>query len=265
MKFHLSSYKIFVIGCAIAFAASVSSQVVLNKEDDPELSKIDIVEHLGSQVPGDLTFTDDHGRPVHLSDYFNHDKPILLTLAYYRCPMLCNLVLNGVANGVKELEWQPGEKFQMVTVSFDARDSVSVAAAKKQNYLGSIGANVDETGWAFLIGDSLQSKALADMVGFKYFYVPERQEYAHAAVAILLSPEGKIMRYLYGIDFPSQDLKFGLLEASEGRIGTTLEKFILYCFHYDPSAKGYVLFAQNLMKIGGAVTVVILALVVTLM
>jgi len=265
MKIHLPSYKIFAIGCAIAFATSLSAQVVLNKEDDPELRKIDIVEHLGSQVLGDLKFTDDHGRPVQLSDYFNHEKPILLTLAYYRCPMLCNLVLNGVANGVKELEWQPGEKFQMVTVSFDVRDSVSVAAAKKKNYLGSIGANVDESGWAFLIGDSLQSKALADMVGFKYFYVPERQEYAHAAVAILLSPEGKIMRYLYGIDFPAQDLKFGLLEASEGRIGTTVEKFILYCFHYDPSAKGYVLFAQNLMKVGGLVTVVVLALVVTLL
>jgi protein SCO1 len=265
MKFQALTHKLFAIGCLIVASASISAQVVLNREDDPELNKIDIVEHLGSQVPADLQFTDDHGQPVRIGDYFNHDKPILLTLAYYRCPMLCNLVLNGVASGVKTLQWLPGENFQMVTVSFDSRDSVSVAAAKKQNYLGTIGKEMNESGWAFLIGDSLQSKALADIVGFKYFYVPERQEYAHAAVAILLSPEGKIMRYLYGIEFPTQDLRFGLMEASEGRIGTTLERFILYCFHYDPSAKGYVLFAQNVMKVAGLVTVVGLGLLITLL
>jgi protein SCO1 len=265
MRFKEVTYRLFAIGCIVTIAAPLSAQVVLNKEDDPELNKIDIVEHLGSQVPPDLQFTDDHGRPVRLGDYFNHDKPILLTLAYYRCPMLCNLVLNGVANGVKTLPWLPGENFQMLTVSFDPRDSVSIAAAKKQNYLSSIGTEVNESGWAFLIGDSMQSRALTEIVGFKYFYVPDRQEYAHAAVAILLSPDGKIMRYLYGIEFPTQDLRFGLMEASEGRIGTTIEKFILYCFHYDPSAKGYVVFAQNVMKVSGAVAVVALSILVTVL
>ncbi|MGH8015247.1 MAG: SCO family protein [Candidatus Zixiibacteriota bacterium] len=221
---------------------------------------IDIIEHLGDKLPLELQFTDDMGSIVTLGEYFGKEKPVLLSLGYYECPMLCNLVFNGISTGVKELGWTPGENFEIVSISIDPTETSALASAKKANYIKSVEIQGAENGWHFLVGEKSQSEALANAVGFKFYYVDERDEFAHAAAVYLISPDGTISRYLYGIQYTGRDLKLGLLEASEGKIGTTIDRIILYCFHYDPEAKSYVLFAQNIMKLGGLATVVVMSL-----
>ena len=241
--------------CPVAGAQVVRDSVA-------ELMGIDIIEHLGDSLPLNLSFVDDNGIKVTLSDYFKGDKPVLLTLGYYECPMLCNLVFNGVSEGIKELGWVPGEKYQVISVSIDPLETAELAANKKANYIKFLEMPGASTGWHFLVTESENAKTLADAIGFEYYYVEDRDEYAHAAAAYLISPDGVISRYLYGIQYTGINLKLGLLEASEGKIGSTMDKILLYCYRYDPDAKGYVLFAQNAMKVGGVVTVVLIALLV---
>jgi protein SCO1/2 len=230
---------------------------VAQKVTEPtgDLARIDIVEHLGSTVPLNLHFTDESGLPVTLRQYFGKGRPVLVMLGYYECPMLCNMVFNGVADGVKGLQWTPGTQFTMLTISINPKETSQLAFAKKQNYLKYMGRPEAANGWSFLVGEESQSKALADAIGFKYIYDSTTGQYGHAACAYVLTEDGTISRYLYGIEFPSRDLKFALLEASQGKIGSTIDRLLLYCYHYDPAAKGYVLFAQNVMKIGGGLTV----------
>ena len=235
---------------------AAEGQVV--RENAPELQKIDVLEHLGEKIPLDLEFVDSSGDTVKLASFFRQGKPVLLTLAYYKCPMLCGLVLNGLSQGVSELAFTPGKDFQMVTVSINPEETAGLAAGKKKNILAAIKKPVPESGWAFLTGAASQSERLADAVGFKYYYDEKRQEYAHPAVSFILTEDGTISRYLYGISYPESDLRLALLEASEGKIGTTLDRVVLYCYYYDPDAGGYVLFAGNLMRIGGVITVLII-------
>jgi protein SCO1/2 len=173
--------------------------------------------------------------------------------------MLCNMVFNAVADGVRGLTWTPGEQFTMLTVSINPKETPELAFAKKQNYLKYLGRPEGGNSWSFLVGDESQSKALAEAVGFKYVYDSSTGQYGHAACAYVLTEDGMIARYLYGIEFPTRDLKFALLEASQGKIGSTMDRLLLYCYHYDPATKGYVLFAQNIMKIGGGMTVIAVA------
>jgi protein SCO1/2 len=240
-----------------------SAQVIL--ENPPEMQGIDVQEHLGAKIPLDLDFVNDAGQKVKLGDYFHQGKPVVLTLAYYRCPMLCTLVLNGIAEGVKSLAWRPGQEFQMLTVSIDPDETSELAAAKKKSYLNFLGQSAGDDGWRFFVGDSSQSRKLAGALGFKYYYIPERKEFAHPAVVFLLTEDGVISRYLYGIQFKERDVRLGLIEASEGKIGTTVDRLILYCFHYDPQAKGYVVLATNVMKIGGLLTIVVLGMFLTIL
>ncbi|MCX6829040.1 MAG: SCO family protein [candidate division Zixibacteria bacterium] len=243
-----------------AWAPSLAQQV---RNDIPELKRINVREHLGDHIPLYTTFTDDSGRTVTLGDYFNQGKPVILILAYYTCPMLCNLVMNGLSDGLKQLELLPGRDFQIVTISIDPRDPVSLAAAKRKNYLASYGKEGIDAGWRFLVGSQDQIAILADSVGFEYYYDKETEQYAHPAVVMVLTPDGRMSRYLYGITFRKNDLKLALVEASQGKIGTVFDKFLLYCYHYDPDSKGYVLFAANLMKLGGAVTLLLAAVILT--
>lgn len=228
-------------------------------DNTPELQKIDVIEHLGEQIPLDLKFINSTGDTVKLEQYFENGKPVLLTLAYYECPMLCTFVLNGLSKGVAKVAFTPGQDFQMLTVSIDPSETAQLAAAKKRNQVAAIGKAVDTTGWEFFVGEEENINILADALGFKYYYDEERDEYAHAAVSFILTGQGVISRYLYGIEYKEQDLRFSLLEASEGKIGDTLDKILLFCFHYDPDAKGYVIFAGNVMRIGGVITVLILS------
>jgi protein SCO1/2 len=237
-------------------AISSSAQIVT--DDAVELKEIDVIEKLGEQIPLDLTFIDTKSKQKQLSEYFNSGKPVLLTLAYYECPMLCTFVLNGLSNGVGALSFEPGVDFQMITVSIDPGETPKLAAAKQKNQVAAIGRDVPTDGWEFLTGEQEQIQRLADAVGFKYYYDEDRDEYAHAAVSFILTETGEISRYLYGIEFKSNDLRFALMEASQGKIGDTLDRLLLYCYHYDPDAKGYVIFAGNVMRIGGVLTILLL-------
>ena len=238
----------------------VKAQVV--QEDPEELRGIDVIEHLGDTIPMDLTFTGDDGQPVELGDYFNQGRPVIVILGYYTCPMLCNLVMNGVSEAVKEISWLPGQEFQIVSVSIDPTETEVVASAKKKNYIKDIGKPGIENGWAFLTGEESQSKALADAVGFKYYWDEDEKQYAHAAVLVVMTETGKISRYLYGISYPKLDFKLALMEASEGKVGNTIDKLILYCYHYDPDAGSYTLFAANLMRLGGGLTLAFLVILI---
>ncbi len=230
-----------------------------DKQPD-DLKKIDVIEHLGEHIPLDLQFVNSAGDTVWLREYFQDDKPVVLTLGYYQCPMLCNLVWNGLSNGLRNLDWTPGEEYRVLTVSIDPTETSELAKAKRYRYMEDFGKPIPDDGWLFLTGEEEQIGKLANAVGFQYFYIDDKEEYAHPAVIFILSPEGKISRYLYGIEYKGNDLKFGLLEASEGKIGSTLDRIILYCYHYDPNASSYVIFAGNLMRIGGGITAVLLVL-----
>ena len=233
------------------------AQVVTPPSGD--LAKIDIVEHLGERVPLDLKFTDDNGRLVTLRDYFGHGRPVVLMFGYYECPMLCNMVFNGVADAVRPLEWTPGRQFQVLTVSINPKETYQLAHAKKQNYLKYLGKAGADSGWSFLVGEQAESESFTRAVGFNYVFDSATNQYGHAAAMYVLTEDGVISRYFYGIEFPSKDLKFALLEASQGKIGNTIDRILLYCYHYDPASKGYVLFAQNIMKLGGGATLLALA------
>jgi len=237
-----------------------AGDAVQTKRLPHELKGVGIEDRLGSQVDLGLTFRNEEGEEVQLGSYFNKGKPVLLTLVYYECPMLCNLLFRGFVDGIKKLQWSVGKDYQIVTLSIDPREGSDLAQAKKENTLEGYGRQGSETGWAFLTGSEKQIKALASQVGFGYRYEKEQDEYAHGAAIFVLTPGGKLSRTLYGIQFSPQDLKLGLLEASEGKIGTILDQFVMMCFRYDPDSKGYSLYAFKLVQLGGAVTVVVLGL-----
>lgn len=262
-QFRMPPLLMAAVTLLFQLTSSAFAQTVRN--DIAELKKIDVVERLGNKIPFDLHFVDDSGKAILIGDYFNKDKPVILNLAYYTCPMLCNLVMNGIAQGVKQLDLLPGKDFQIITISIDPRDSAALASEKRANYIKSIGKPGIDAGWRFLIGSADQSRTLADAVGFEYFYDKEKEQYAHPAVIMILTPDGHISRYLYGIEFKKNNLRLALLEASQGKIGDTLDRILLFCYHYDPDAKGYVLFATNLMKLGGLVTVILLAVILALL
>jgi protein SCO1/2 len=252
-------YLVFTIFIIVILPGTPSAQIV--QQDLPELKKIDVQEHLGRQIPLDLTFTDTHGRMVRLGDYFHKGKPVLLSLFYATCPMLCHVVLEGVATGVRTLAWTPGDEFDMISVSFDHRDTLELVRDVQARTVALLKEGTSPESWHFLFGPESHSKALADSLGFIYYYQPENGQWAHPAVLFVLTEEGIISRYLYGVNFKERDLRLALLEASQGKLGSTIDRIILYCYHYDPDAKGYVALAGNIMKLGGVATVIIMALI----
>ncbi len=238
----------------------VAARAQVVRSSDPELNRIDVVEHLGVHVPLDVKLTDSQGTPRTLGEFFDGKRPVVLVLAYYHCPMLCNLVLSGVTKALYNVRLNLGEDYQVLTISIDPRDRPQDALQKKESMLKQLGKSADDPGWEFLVGSESEVKRLADVLGFEYFYVPEKNQYAHPAVVFVLDGKGKVTRYLYGIEYKPNDVKLSLLEAAEGKIGTTTDRILLFCFHYDPDARGYVLFASNLMKAGGVLTLVFLGL-----
>jgi protein SCO1/2 len=266
-KLHTSrTASLATLFCAALVAClcpTLQAQVI--RDSVPELQKIDIVEHLGDTIPLDLAFVNERGDSVRLGQYFGHGKPVILTLAYSNCPMLCSVVLDGLTNGVRGLDWHPGDEFQMITVSIDPKETFETARTRQNRYLQSLPKVTDTSGWTFLVGCETSSKTLADAIGFKYYYDPDLKQFAHPAGAFVITDKGVIARYFYGVEFKPRDLGFALMEASNGRIGSSIDRIILYCYHYDPGAKGYVLFAGNLMRAGGVLTMVILGVFLGLM
>ncbi len=218
------------------------------------LEGVGIEEHLGRQVDLNLQFTAESGYPVALSEYFHKGRPVILDLIYYSCPNLCTLVLNGQTQAMREiLPWTPGNEYEVVTISIDPQESFDLARKKKAIYTSSF--DHPAPGWHFLCDRDGNAKKLAELVGYKYRWDDRTQQFAHAAGIMVLTPEGKVARYLYGASFHPRDLRFALAEASENRTTMAVQKILLYCYHYDPQAGGYVLFATNLMRIGGVLTV----------
>jgi protein SCO1/2 len=224
----------------------------------PYLTNVGIEQHLDAQIPADLNFTDDTGRAVKLGDYFGK-KPLILNLVYYNCPMLCGETLAGLTGSMKMIKFDVGNQFDVLTVSFNPKETPQIAAEKKKDYLKRYGRPNAAAGWHFLTGPPDSINALTKVVGFQYQYDAAKNQYAHATAIMVLTPQGRISRYFYGVDFPPKDLRMGLVEASEGKIGNAVDQILLYCYHYDPAAGKYGAVVANMLKIGGAITVLILA------
>jgi len=226
-----------------------------------DASAVGVTEKLGAEVPLDLQFVDQAGRVVHLRDYFEGGKPVLLVLAYFRCPQLCGLILQGAATALQQTGWTPGKQYRVVTVSFDPGDTPIDARQKQAPELGALGVEGKTEAWPFLTGSPEAIAALTRAVGFNYLRDPDTGQFAHPAVLTILSPTGKVSRYLYGIAFEARDVRLALLEAAAGKTGSALERVILRCYAYDPATRRYGLYVTGLIRGGG---VVILASVVGL-
>jgi protein SCO1 len=222
------------------------------------LKEVGIDQKLNQSIPLDLEFRDEHGKPVRLAEYFGQ-KPVILSMVYYNCPMLCTQVLNGLESSLKLIPMDIGKQFNVVTVSIDPTERPVLAEAKQALYTGLYGRPDAAQGWHFLTGDEQQIRQLANALGFRYAYDPDSKQFAHASAIMVLTPEGKISRYFYGIQFASRDLRLGLVEASEGKIGTPVDQVLLFCYHYDPSTGKYGLLISRLIQTAGAVTVLAIA------
>ena len=226
----------------------------------PELLRdVGIDQKLNNFVPLDLTFRDEKGSLVQLRQYFGQ-KPVILSLVYYQCPMLCTQVLDGLLQSLKELPMDVGKQFNVLTVSIDPKDKPGVARARQEMFTGLYGRPGAQQGWHFLTGEESQIRQLADAAGFRYAYDKQSGQFAHASVIIVLTPDGKISRYFYGIRYPSRDLRLGLVEASAGKIGSPVDQVLLFCYHYDPLTGKYGLLISRIIKTAGALTVFGIAL-----
>lgn len=224
-------------------------------EQPRALQGISIEQKLDQQIPLSLNFLDSDGRSVRLSDYFQ-DQPVVLALVYYDCPMLCNLILNGTLRALRAMDMTAGKEFQVVTVSFDPRETPKVADRTRKSYLEKYRRPEAERGWAFLTGSQDQIQSLTHAVGFRYRWDSETQQFAHAGALIVLTPEGKVSRYLFGVEYSPRDLRLSLVEASENRIGTAVDQILLYCFQYNPLTGKYSFAVMNILRAMGILTLV---------
>ncbi len=221
------------------------------------MRKVDFEQRLGTQLPLELPFVDEQGRSVKLGDFFG-ERPVLFVLAYYRCPMLCNQVLNGVLTSTNALDFVAGRDFEIVVVSFDPTDSPSAARAKREAYTRRYHHKSGRDGWHFLTGKTSDIAAVAEACGFRYVYHEETDQYAHASGIMVATPGGRLSQYFYGIDYPTRDLRLALVESSQGQIGNLVDQLLLRCFHYDAITGRYGLAVMRLVQAGGILTVVLM-------
>ena len=219
----------------------------------PQLSDVTFVQRLGERLPLDAEFRDEAGQAVTLGDYFG-DKPVILAFVYYQCPMLCTQVMNGISSALRVLSFVPGEEFEIVLVSFDPRDTPEAAAAKKQEHLAYWDSAEQADAWHFLTGDEPAIRAVTDAAGFSYHWEERTQQFAHVSGVLTVTPEGRLSRYFYGVEYSPRDLRLALVESSDNQIGSAVDELLLYCFHYDPEAGQYGAVVMNIMRLGGAVT-----------
>ncbi|HEV8129886.1 MAG TPA: SCO family protein [Acidobacteriota bacterium] len=264
-NFRLSTFDfrlvaVFLVMTTRAFAQMPAPQTgPAANQLPPALRGIGIDQKLDSQVPFDLVFRDEHGQAVRLGKYFG-TKPVILSLVYYQCPMLCSQVLNGLASSLGVLSFDVGNQFEVITVSFDSRDTPESAAAKKESYLRRYKRPGAASGWHFLTGDEHSIQTLTHSVGFRYAFNSSSGQFAHASGIMVLTPQGRVARYFYGIDYAPRDLRLALVEASRNRIGSAVDQILLFCYHYDPSTGKYSALVLNMVKLGAGLMLLVLGL-----
>lgn len=244
-------------------AAAANAPVPADKMPGP-LQEVGYDQRLGEQLPLDLPFRDEAGRPVQLGDYFGH-RPVVMIFAYYHCPMLCDLVVQGATGSLKALTLDVGKDFDVVVVSIDPKETPEQAKETERDALAHYGRTGTDSGWHFLTGPQQSILELTNAAGFRYVYDKERNEYAHAAGVMIATPGGRISRYLYGIEYAPRDMRLALIESSEGRIGSLADQVLLYCFHYDPVYGKYSAMTMNILRLGAIVTVLGLGLLIVLL
>ncbi|PEN14361.1 electron transporter SenC [Longibacter salinarum] len=245
----------------ILLFASVSlaaAQAPPEKQKRREFEGVGIDAKHGQTIPKDLVFRNSEGDPVSLEQYFDGEKPVIINFLYHECPMLCGLMLNGMTSTLSEMSWTPGEEFRVLSISFNHRETSSVAREAKETYIKQLGKPDAADGWHFLTGSKASIDALTSSTGFQFRWVEEQQEYAHPTAWVFLSGNGKITQYIYGMEPKAGDVRKALVEASDGSVGNPLDQVAMYCFQFDPEANTYTADAFNLMKIGSVITVFIL-------
>lgn len=243
-------------------AAAPLAMAYDNSPQAETIRKVGIDQKLGDTLPLDLAFKDEYGRDVKLGDYFGR-KPVILTPVYYTCPMLCHLVLNGLVKSLKVLKFVPGKDFEIVSFSFQPSDTTAQAMAKKEAVLKDLGHPDAGRGWHFLTGDAETIRTLTQAIGFRYAYDPRAREFAHASGIMVLTPEGTLSRYFFGIDYSPRDLRLALIESASHKIGTLMDQLILLCYHYDPSSGKYGFAVMNFLRLSGTLLVLALAFFIT--
>ena len=230
----------------------------------PGLQNVGIEQHLDQQIPPDLNFRDETGKPVRLGDYFGK-KPMILNLVYYNCPMLCGEVLSGLESALRVLKFDVGKEFDVLTVSFDPRETPDMATKKKAEFLKRYGRAGAAEGWHFLTGPQESIDALTKAAGFQYQYDPKTGQFAHATAIMVLTPDGKIAQYYYGVEYAPKDLRLGLIQASENKIGTLADQVLLYCYHYDPTTGKYGAIISRVLQLSGLATILALGILMTVL
>ena len=247
-----------LLALALAAAPGVATTTENASAMPEELREVGFDQKLGAQLPLDTVFSGRDGVRRPLGEFFG-ERPVVLALVYYDCPMLCDMVMNGVVASLRAIEFTVGGEFDVVAVSFDPTETPELAREKGARYIESYGRSEDGGGWSFLTGEPESIRRLTDSVGFRYVYDEETGEFAHAAGIVVATPEGSVSRYFYGIDFPPRDLRLGLVDAAAGTIGSALDQVLLFCFHYDPMTGQYNFAALTAVRVGGVLTVAALA------
>jgi protein SCO1 len=257
--------KFAILLAAVLALATLSTHAQQTSTSQPALlHNVGINQRMNQQIPAGLAFRDEAGKTVHLGDYFGK-KPIVLSLVYFNCPFMCTEVLNGELRAFQGISLDLGKDYEAVTVSFDPKDSPQAATVKKRIYEGLYGRKTSAGGWHFLTGDQDSIQKLTDSVGFHYAYDAPSEQFAHATAIMILTPEGRVARYYYGVQYPTRDVRLGLVEASNGKIGSPTDAALLYCYHYDPLTGKYGLLLVNVMRIAGVATVLVLGIFMWLM
>ena len=231
----------------------------------PKIQHVTFSQRLGERLPLDVRLTDESGTSVALGEYFGKDKPVVLAFVYYQCPMLCPLVMNGISSALKVVPFTPGKDFDVVLISFDARDTPEAANAKKRAHLQHWATPENADGWHFLTGTDQEIRRVANAAGFTYEWDEETQQFAHVSGLLVATPDGRLSRYFYGVEFSPKDLRLALVDSGRGQLGSVVDELLLYCFHYDPSSGRYGAAFMNLIRLGGVLTVVLILGFVVLM
>jgi protein SCO1/2 len=229
----------------------------LQNNPDSILTQIGIDQKLGTSIDTSIPFQDESGQTVTLDGYFGK-KPVILTPVYYECPMLCSMLLNGLVKALRVMPFTPGEEFEIVTFSIDPNERPESAAAKKQHYIGDYGKPKAANGWHFLTGRQESIQKLADEIGFRYTFDPYTQQWAHTSGIIVLTPDGRISRYFYGLEYDPSELKLSLVQASDRQIGSIVDRVLLYCFQYNPTTGKYSIAIVRLLRTAGVATVLLI-------